>query len=470
MGKRNNHILRNAMFVVALLAVVAVCFVNLSSDEYADPIELKDGENTVATYELVGNTLTITAKSDYYSVSSIPDITGIDKTSVRTIYLENFLNQGVSSVFNKETYENLVDIHYKGTIDLSSTVVDYDFDITDSSLELSTSSLNCVLPDYELESTSPFSTYFFSSLAESIVLKGFQSGGANIFNCFTKVLSFHATDYNVINANLLNGLSSVNTLKFDSLNLDDNPSTDKKEAADFASAVKDTLVTVELASATDIGAYAFNNYTKLQSLIAPKLENIGSYAFNNADRLKVNFTDYPNLESIGGYAFANCGGLGDLVFPSKIKIIGSWAFNYTSLRSVSFANCTSLTQICGGAFGHNGNLSGDLVLPDSLIYLGDYTVGNIQKDNDTEGTFWGSQITSVTCGPNLLKVDQHSFWKCTRLKTVTLPASLEYIGTTAFIDCTSLTTVRVDKDSLAPKELVISSSAFNGCTALNCVR
>lgn len=58
-----------------------------------------------------------------------------------------------------------------------------------------------------------------------------------------------------------------------------------------------------------------------------------------------------------------------------------------------------------------------------------------------------------------------TFRECTSLKSVTMPANLEMIGSYCFLDCTALTTV-----ILNDKLTSIGDYAFNGCTALKSIK
>ncbi len=63
------------------------------------------------------------------------------------------------------------------------------------------------------------------------------------------------------------------------------------------------------------------------------------------------------------------------------------------------------------------------------------------------------------------RIGPKAFWKCTRLKRVTLPSTLVSIGEGAFAGCTNLKRIRIPDNVL-----VIGKHAFHGCTALSDVR
>ena len=74
-------------------------------------------------------------------------------------------------------------------------------------------------------------------------------------------------------------------------------------------------------------------------------------------------------------------------------------------------------------------------------------------------------ITSVVINSGVTSVGNYAFYKCSALKTVSLPEELTSIGNYAFRDCSSLATMKL------PESLqTIGSNAFRDCTFLKEVR
>ena len=93
--------------------------------------------------------------------------------------------------------------------------------------------------------------------------------------------------------------------------------------------------------------------------------------------------------------------------------------------------------------------------------------------------FMGSGIEECIIPEGVKKVEGSAFGQCSNLKKVTFPQSTEVvIGTTLFVECTSLTTVEIPQTALIRSgegyettgeetgSKVIASSMFKGCTSL----
>lgn len=133
-------------------------------------------------------------------------------------------------------------------------------------------------------------------------------------------------------------------------------------------------------------------------------------------------------------AFAFAGGvwdapIRDVVIRSSVEIegqtyvvggVGRFAFQDAGLRSVSLPD--TITVIEEGAFQTSnlswGNRLGDLVIPDSVVTIG-------------EGAFWGTRLTSLTLGSGLRTIEPQAFVD-SELPELTLPDGLETIGGYAF--------------------------------------
>ncbi len=201
------------------------------------------------------------------------------------------------------------------------------------------------------------------------------------------------------------------------------------------------LTSVEIpASVTDIRAGAFSDcpdLTSVRFVADSRLETICDSAFHNSGltsidipasvteicigafsecrSLKaVNFAADGNLLKIGGGAF-RWTGITSVVIPASVKTIGSEdgmdAFAYTyDLETITFAEGSQLTYLCRAAFyvpyleaneeeGHGEcipKLSGELVLPDSIEYIG-------------ELAFVGNRFATVTIGPKVTDIGRDAF-------------------------------------------------------------
>lgn len=172
----------------------------------------------------------------------------------------------------------------------------------------------------------------------------------------------------------------------------------------------------------------FSGCEALSELSIPAMENIPSDFIKNCQNLSsVKFSD--STVSIGSYAFKNCDKLTSVIFPSSVKIINKGAFEdcdlleniefsreITKIGSSAFKNCkklklsplpVSLTEIGTEAFLGCSSLSGNLVIPDSVVKI-------------NANAFKGCEfLTSVHLGKNLSDFSE-AFINCNNLKEYTI--------------------------------------------------
>lgn len=133
-------------------------------------------------------------------------------------------------------------------------------------------------------------------------------------------------------------------------------------------------------------------------------------------------------------AFAYAGGvwdgpIRDLVILPEVEIegrtyvvggVGRFAFQDAGLRSVSMPD--TITVIEEGAFQTTsfsyGNRLGDLVIPDSVVTIG-------------EGAFWGTRLSSLTLGSGVREIEDQAFVD-SQLPQLTIPNGVRTIGGYAF--------------------------------------
>lgn len=173
---------------------------------------------------------------------------------------------------------------------------------------------------------------------------------------------------------------------------------------------------------TGIGNSAFRNSSGLTAVNMPDgIKSIGKFAFS---RTGLTAMDLPEeLTTIGDSAFYSCSSLEDLVIPLNVTTIGTDAF-----LGVYVDNLTWNPRECWSN-GHMGtdNMSyltiGDqvTVIPDYFAYL--------------------SQIRSVTLPASLTTIGSSAFQRAFDLTSLTIPENVTYIGPCAFSETniTSLT-------------------------------
>lgn len=239
------------------------------------------------------------------------------------------------------------------------------------------------------------------------------------------------------------------------------------------------------ASLTEMGSYAFANSPELtQVVFGDGATVVGDYAFVNIDNSSVGTMDYlasvtlpSTIKSIGQYAFAGNTVMSEIDL-SGVETIGDYAFyNTTALTSVTLGKAasyigisafegsavsdidlsgveyfdarsfygtaisntdfTDAIEIGNSAFYNCTNIT-SLYLPNvEQIYAAAFYVPS-QSDGGSSGS-----IRSITIGNKLIGLGGGAFFN-SLIRTISLPASLEIIGTPAFAGCSALEIIEVD--------------------------
>ena len=200
----------------------------------------------------------------------------------------------------------------------------------------------------------------------------------------------------------------------------------------------------------EIGGAAFNNDSKLTSVVLPEgITSINYMAFHGCTYLS-NVVMPSTLKCIDYMAFYNCDGLTNVTIPSSVTYIGEEAFS----------GCNSLETInipLGVTYIEPSTFSGDSVLhtiniPESVTYIG-------------TTAFAGTHIRP-TIPASVTYIGTAAFRNCTRIATtLDIPASVTYIGGEAFKNCDTIQTANI------PASVTyIGGGAFNGCELLQNVK
>ena len=117
------------------------------------------------------------------------------------------------------------------------------------------------------------------------------------------------------------------------------------------------------------------------------------------------------MTSIGSSAFSGCSGLTSAIIPNSVTTIGNAAF----------ANC-----------------SGELIVNCKIP----------SASQSTSGTFYGSKFKSVTIGEGVTSIGSYAFYNCDSLTTVTIPNSVTSIEDYSFYGCENLTRVTINSNTI----------------------
>lgn len=177
---------------------------------------------------------------------------------------------------------------------------------------------------------------------------------------------------------------------------------------------------------TTIGQNAFFGCTGLQSVTLPdSVTEIKDSAFNGCASLE-SITLPKNLRIIGSHAFSYCSKLTGIVFPDSVEKIGMSAFS----------SCSALTEI---------RLPPYLRSVESFLFsyctgLRSVSIGGYAQEIKLQAFIGCSNLTELTVANGVKRIE-HSAFQYTNLTTVSLPATITYLGYESFGDCKSLSEI-----------------------------
>lgn len=184
------------------------------------------------------------------------------------------------------------------------------------------------------------------------------------------------------------------------------------------------LKTVDIpASVTEISAKAFNGCKKLSAVtMGNSIKKIGEQAFMGCENL-TNITLSSNVEEIGENAFADVPWAENIAAENGVKYIGRVAYQYISGNSVNLKEGTVsvVNNFLGSQDGDNSNAAKitSITLPSTLRILG-------------IDCFRGAAISSIELPESLEKIGAYSFAESSKLRRITIPRNVSFIGSGAF--------------------------------------
>lgn len=163
-----------------------------------------------------------------------------------------------------------------------------------------------------------------------------------------------------------------------------------------------------------------------------------------------------SVTSIGDNAFSGCSSLTSISIPSSMTAMGEYAFSGCSnLSSVYITDLVKWCQIDFGDWGNplnvchhlylNGVKIQDLVIPDGIT--------SICKD-----AFIGSDITSVTIPASVTFIGNYAFAYCECLETITIHSTAISMNYASFSGCSVLSSFIC----MSTTPLSYNNSAFDG--------
>ncbi len=162
------------------------------------------------------------------------------------------------------------------------------------------------------------------------------------------------------------------------------------------------------------------------------------------------------LQSIGDYSFQYCGNLISITIPEGVTSIGELAFDgCDSLQFNEYEN--------GLYLGNEENPY--LYLADTKIT--DFETFSINSKCKIIGSYAFRDcrsLTSIIIPSSVVSIGSSAFRYCSSLTSITIPSSVTSIGSYVFSGCISLTSI-----TLPSSVTSIGDSAFSGCSSLTSI-
>ena len=185
---------------------------------------------------------------------------------------------------------------------------------------------------------------------------------------------------------------------------------------------------------------------------------------------------FGKITRINGQSFANCNKITEIILPKTI----------TEIQMMAFENCTSLIRAVlpgvlkfgSGCFNNCESLNSIIFMEkEGLDITGnpfartawlDNFINNNQFAYINECLIDGSGcIGSITIPDNIKKISNGAFQNNENITEISLPKYLDYIGQSAFYNCSSLKVIEFQNTSTL-KEL--KEQTFRNCTSLQLLR
>ena len=251
------------------------------------------------------------------------------------------------------------------------------------------------------------------------------------------------------------------------------------------------------ASLNTIGRSAFVSCSSLNLNILPEnLREIGDRAFSYMDAVEC--LQFPEgITYIGENAFDGCPNLTEVVLDKNMVDIPDNAFksitslqsvklsdNVTSIGNQAFYNCTNLRYLNYYEVPESYDSEGAQKLPSTLRKLGDYAFFkcpiSFHSFPETleylgEGNYLDAK--NIVLDASVTEISNEMFKDMTQIESITLSDKVTYIGDQAFCGCTNLKFINIledpenwNKEGAQPLPASLNSigrSAFVSCSSLN---
>lgn len=225
----------------------------------------------------------------------------------------------------------------------------------------------------------------------------------------------------------------------------------------------------------------FQNCTRLKELVFPeRLVKLGDCTcMNNLSLSSVVFKEAVgnNLSfTIGEYAFANCPGLTSMTFPAKTTSIGNYCFYKTAnLKEITFIDSPKAISLGSSESLFASSRLQKLYMGRNIDYSGTTPFYNQNELTDVSFSQAGTvtyckgyllykvdHCKALTLPQSLQRIGSYAFSEMLALESIIVPGKVGYIGDFAFAGCTSMQSSVVTADGIT----TIDDYVFANCTSM----
>lgn len=205
------------------------------------------------------------------------------------------------------------------------------------------------------------------------------------------------------------------------------------------------------------GAFYKTSLTKIT--IPENVTAIEDETFSQCKDLKV-VNIGSKVASIGEKAFYGCRSLVSITIPESVQTIGARAFHSCSALTTFEGPYASQDKRCivinNDLFAFAPADITEYSIPEGVTAIAPYVFcENLGMDSETDG------LTTLTISDGVVSIGNYAFYQNTKIRNITLGASLNKIGTYAFDQCSNLTEI------ILPKKITaINDYTFNKCSNL----
>ncbi|MBR5201882.1 MAG: leucine-rich repeat domain-containing protein, partial [Clostridia bacterium] len=230
--------------------------------------------------------------------------------------------------------------------------------------------------------------------------------------------------------------------------------------------------TIDGYTITSIGNKAFyKNATITQVVIPEGITSIGRYSFywcSSLERVVIP----EGVKTISYAAFMFCGNLSNIVIPASVTKIEDYAFEYCSSLKVVFFSGTkeqwkAITVGEYNTYIKSSSLNIDYECENNQLLSGSCGANAVWSLNVVTGLltisgtgameratisqlpwyYYRTLVKTAVINNGITRICDYAFNDCTKLTSISIPASVESIGLNVFNSCTSLKSINVDSNN-----------------------